>query len=69
MLCHTICLDMGKNSSFGLVLTKIAKEINGYGELQGPRLMAQDARVARVLNFVSQEWRYLCEISSQCAEF
>ena len=35
MLYHAICLDMGKNSSFGLVLTKIIKEINGYGELQG----------------------------------
>ena len=35
MLYHAICLDRGKNSSFGLVLTKIIKETNGYGELQG----------------------------------
>ena len=35
MLHHAICLDMGKNSRFGLVLTKIIKEINGCGELQG----------------------------------
>ena len=33
MLYHTIGLDMGKNSSFGLVLNKIIKEIHGYGEL------------------------------------
>lgn len=45
MLCHTICLDMGKNSSFGLVLTKIVKEINGYGELQGKEIGIYMSRI------------------------